>query len=54
MEFWNKEAFIIQNTGNFNYFYIARFEASLNYIILKCHLIKALLYIHLTFANAQK
>ena len=52
MEFWNKEAFIIQNTGNFNHFYIARFEASSKCIILKCHLIKALLHTHLVFANA--
>ena len=52
MEFRNKEAFIMQNTGNFNHLFIARFEASLKYIILKYNLIKALLHTHLTFANA--
>ena len=45
MEFWNKEAFIMQNTGNFNHFYNVRFEASLKYVILKCRLIKSLLHI---------
>ena len=44
----------MQNTGNFNYFYIARFEAPSKYVILKYHLIKALLHIHLKFTNAEK
>ena len=52
MEFWKKEAFIMQNTGNFNRFYIVRFEASLYYVILKCRLIKALVHILLMFTNA--
>ena len=30
----------MQNTGNFKHVYIARFEASLKYVILKCGLIK--------------
>ena len=25
----------MQNTGNFNHFYVARFEASMKYVILK-------------------
>ena len=33
MEFSNKEAFIIQDTGNFNHLYIARFEASSKFVI---------------------
>ena len=52
MEFWNKEAFIMQNTGNFNHFYVARFEASSKYIILKCCFVKAKLHTYLVFANA--
>ena len=52
MEFWNKEAFTMQNTGNFNHLYIARFEASWKFVTLKCRLIKALLHTHLLFANA--
>ena len=35
MEFQNKEAFIMQNTRNFNHLYIARFEASLKYVNTK-------------------
>ena len=44
--------FIMQNTRNFNYLYIVIFEVSSKYVILKCHLIKALVHRHLTFANA--
>ena len=32
MEFWNNDVSIMQNTGNFSHFYIARFEASSKYI----------------------
>ena len=49
--FGKKDAFIMQNTGNFSHFYIARFEASSKYVILKCRLIKTLLHIHFKFAN---
>ena len=52
MEFRNKEAFIMQNTGNFNHLYIARLEASSKYVKLKYNLIKGLLHTHLTSANA--
>ena len=38
----------MQDTGNLNHFYIARYEASLKYIILKCSLIKTLLHKQLT------
>ena len=34
----------MQNTGNFSHFYIARFEASSKYVILKCRLIKTSLH----------
>ena len=34
----------MQNTGKFNHFCIARFEASLKYVILICRLIKTLLH----------
>ena len=44
--------YIMQNTGNFSHFYIARFEVSLKYVILKCCLIKTLLRTHLKIANA--
>ena len=42
----------MQNKGNFNHFYIARFEASSKYIIFRCRLIKTLLHKQLKFANA--
>ena len=42
----------MQNTGNCNHFYIARFEASLKYVILKYRLKKSFLHTDLTFANA--
>ena len=44
---FKKNAFVMQNTGNFNnflIFYIATFEASLKYIILKYCFIKTLLH----------
>ena len=43
----------MQNTGNFNNFYITRFEASSKCVILKCHLIKTMLHKQLKFANAK-
>ena len=42
----------MQNTGNFNHFYIARFEASLKYVLLKCRLMKTLPNKQLKFTNA--
>ena len=30
----------MQNIGNLNHFYIARFEVSSKYVIIKCHIIK--------------
>ena len=42
----------MQNTGNFNHFYIARFEAPSKYVILKCCLIKTLLHKQLKFPIA--
>ena len=44
--------YITQNTGNFSHFYIAGFEASLKYVILKCFLINTLLRTYLKIANA--
>ena len=44
----------MQNTGNFNHFYIARFEASPKHIILKCRLIKTSLHKQLKFAKCLK
>ena len=40
LNFGKKDTFTMQNTGNFKHVYIARFEASLKYVILKCGLIK--------------
>ena len=42
----------MQSTGNFGHLYIARFEVSLKYVLLKYRLIKTLLQTHLKFANA--
>ena len=44
----------MQNTGNFKHFHIARFDASLKYVILKCLLKKSvaqvpLRHFHLSF-----
>ena len=52
LKFGKKDSFIMQNTGNFNHFYIARFEASSKYVILKWRLIKTLPNKQLKFANA--
>ena len=42
----------MQSIGNFIHFYIARFEASSIYVILKCRILKTLLDKLLKFANA--
>ena len=40
LNFWKKTHLLMQNIGNFNRFYLARFEASSKYVIIKCRIIK--------------
>ena len=40
LNFGKKNAFIMQNIGNFTHLYVARFEASSKYVIIKCRLVK--------------